>query len=188
MADDKLDLPDEYDADADPVDVTERAPRGVGALVDGLRRLGKTSAQIALLDARRKKLQKDLMPFMRTPLLMQHPVTKEPVIVAASQARPIKVDVAELRKALIEHFTDQKVIDGMAEQEEVEAYHAEIAEQVEVIVGDVLKPPEVDTKENGLFVKACEQGRIPLEVVAKVAKEKPSSAYIGFNPLRNQRS
>lgn len=167
MSDEKLNLPEGYDSEAEPVDVTERAPRGAGDLVDGFRRMARVNAQIALLDAKRKSLQTELIGQMRTPVLMRHPVTGELVLVAAAQARPIKVDVAELRKALLDYGFD--------------------GDEVDTIVSDVLKPPEVDTKEDGLFVQAVERGQIPLEVVAKVAKEKPSSAYIGFNKLNKSR-
>lgn len=183
MAEERLDLSPDYSPEAEPINATERAPRNMGELVAKLKRLRTVNYQAALIERRRKALMGELVPLMRKPVVMLDPVTGQPMIAVAQQAKPIKVDVGELREALFNHFYNEdlarKMIDA-SEDAALEAYREEVAMEVEVIVGDVLKPPEVDTKDDGLFVQAVEAGRIPPEVVVKVAKEKPSSAFVSF--------
>lgn len=161
MADEKLNLPEGYDPEADPVDaITQQIDKDTTLLVNGIKQLRTIGYQAKILDDERKKLTRELLPLMRKPITLLDPMTGKPILAAGIQAKPIKVDAAELRKALLEH--------GIEEYD------------VDTIMADVVKPPEVDTKEDGLFETAVRNGKIPLEVVAKVAREKPSSAYIGF--------
>lgn len=164
----RLDLPEDYDGHADPIDATTRSPQGLGEVVNGLKRLRRITVQIATMDAKRKALQRELVPLMRKPVALLD-LDGTPIIATGAQSKPIVVKPEDLLAALIEFGKEP--------------------DDAEVIVANVLKPPEIDTKEDGLFVQACQLPEddpmhIPFEVVAKVAKEKPSSAYIYFPPLR----
>lgn len=179
MAEERLDLSPDYSPEAEPVNATERAPRKMGDLVGKLRRLRNINYQAALIERRRKALMGELVPLMKSPVALLDPITGQPMVAVAQQAKPLTVSVSDLRKELYSHFYDEEVAQRLS-PEDLEAYRDEVAMEVESIVGDVLKEPQVDTTEEGLFVKACEAGRIPVEVQVKVIKENPRSAFVSF--------
>jgi hypothetical protein len=179
MAEERLDLSPDYSSEAQPVDATERAPRKMGDLVSKLKRLRNVNYQAALIERRRKALMSELVPLMKAPVALLDPITGQPMVAVAQQAKPLSVSVSDLRQELYNHFYDEKVAQGLS-ADELKGYQEEVAMEVETIVGDVLKEPQVDTTEEGLFVKACEDGRIPVEVQVKVIKENPRSAFVSF--------
>lgn len=184
MADDKLDLPGDYDPDAEAEDVTGRAPRGRGQLVRGLRRLKRINGMRADLDEKRKALLAELVPMIDRPVRMLDPDTGKPIHAVGIQRTVLSVKVDDLRQALYDHFYEDGVVEGMLTAhnaaELIQQYKDEVADKVTIIINDVLKPPEVDTKDDGLFVQAVQNNVIPQEVAAKVVKEKKVAAYISF--------
>jgi hypothetical protein len=166
MAEDRLDLPAGYDKDAPPQDLITPADRGPDGdrLVNGLRALDNATVQIEKLNALRKSLIKDLLPLFRKPVMLTNS-RGEPVIATASQARPMDCDAGELLAALIEFHDDEDL--------------------ARTIWEECLKPPAVDTTAEGLLNQVAsrhteENPTVPPSVLAKVVREKPSSAFIAF--------
>lgn len=102
-------------------------------------------------------------------VMIYDPIDKTPQIANVRAAERIVVDAGELYDALIEQYEGD-------------------VETAETVWKGVLKPPEVDTKDEGLFHLACmertEEGLpalISAETVAKVVSFKKAKAFIGFS-------
>lgn len=178
MAEDKLELPAEYDPDAPPLPYDNSAEvrgRDARQLRAGLRRLRWVIARREALEKERKTLQKRLLPYMRSPVALLDPITGDPIIANAQQARPQTCDAGELLEALIDYYV------GLWPGEPGSAQ-----EHATMVWEQTLKPREVDTKDkDGLLALVASQHTdenptIPPSVIAKVVKEKPSSAFIQF--------
>lgn len=124
-----------------------------------LQRIARLSKE---LDKSRKNILVKAVPLQR---LLGSTVIEgidgKPYVASVIEAEVLKVDASELYEALVEHLGD--------------------GEEASMIWQDVLKPREVDTKDEGLFHQACKAERIPVEVIAKVARYEKRSAYIGFS-------
>lgn len=183
MAEDKLSLPEEYDPDAPPLPYDQQAEvrgREARTLLSGLRRLRWIGMRRDALDSERKALQRKLLPLMTRPVALLDPVTGDPVIANAQQARPIKVDAGELLDELVRYY---KGLWPTA--------HEDAAAHAEMIWEQTLKPREVDTKDDGAFKAVClahrdDRPTIPPEVIAKVAREKPAEAFIQFPKMKSR--
>lgn len=119
------------------------------------------------LEAQRKAVQQEVLPLLREVGSVLLHTDKGPRIAGVRAPETLVVDAGELLEALIEQ-------EGGDE------------EAATAIWTDVLKPPEVDTKDGGLFHKASEQigeqpARIRPETVAKVATYKSISPHIGWS-------
>lgn len=167
-----------YDKDAEPLGLTGKTENEHEAK---LRELLWSLEQIAKakedLETRRQTLQDEAFPLFKVvgrPVMILNPVTGQVEVAAPRYDEVLEVPADQLLAALVEHFEAE----GMNEND------AQI--EAEVVWADVLKPPAVDTKEGGLFKKAVDAGRIPGHVVAKVAKFKPKSPWVGFTQPKRQ--
>lgn len=163
---------DGFDKEADPLVLTEGVQndteRAVRELLWSLQRLSGLKAN---LEEQRKQLNQSLIPMLKQlgrPVMVMNPATGDVEIAAPREDETLEVDAGALLQALIAHF-------------KAEGDHPEDAyEEASTIWQDVLKPPVVDTKEDGLFRSAVVAGRIPGHVAAKVATFKKKAPWVGF--------
>lgn len=101
--------------------------------------------------------------------MIKDPIDGSVQIANVRASETIVVDAGELLEALIEQ------------------YHGDV-ETAEVVWKSVLKPPAVDTKDDGLFLKATQErteeglpALISPETVAQVATFKKAKAFVGFS-------
>lgn len=151
----------DYDKEAAPLvlDASDGAQEQLMKLLWQLRRI--QHAQEAL-DRQREELLEEAVPLQRgigRPVTLIDPLNGEPLVAGVRQSERLTVPYAQLA-----------------------------AEIGELAAREVCKPLEVDTKQDGLFVRAVERGEIPHSVVARVARYKASTPYIGFSsPVKKKR-
>lgn len=137
---------------AAPQDLT---PQEEQELADYLRDLRRISAETTRLERIRKQ---EIYP-RAIPLLkragsrpIMDPVTGDPYIANVRAPQTLEVDYDKL-EALVG----------------------------EEVARSVCKPPQVDTKDDGLFHQAIAQGVIPMSIVAEVSTYKAIAEHVGFS-------
>lgn len=166
----------EYDPDMPPaiLDVSDEDQYELQRLLYQLRRIAHAQAN---LEEQREEVLEAAVPLqmkLGRPVTLVDPMTGVPLIAGYRQSETLKVPAGELLKELIEYHGDE--------------------DKATAIWEDVLKPREVDTKQDGLFHRMVERHTeddptIPPSVVAKVARFKTAKAYIGFNkPVKPRRA
>jgi hypothetical protein len=84
-------------------------------------------------------------------------------------------------RTVIDPVTGEPLVAGIRAPQTLQVDYDNLVDLVGPdIAASVCKPPVVDTTDEGRFMKAIEDGRIPLEIVADVASYKASAAYVGF--------
>ena len=163
-----------YDPDATPLnlDYTEPSTEEEHRLRTVYYQLRRLAAAKTSIDTERDELNAEAVELQRKigrPVAIINPLTGKPEIGQLRQNETTVISADALLAALVEYYDDE--------------------EQAEMVWQQTLKPPAVDAKEGGLFEQVQrrhteEHPTIPLSVVQKVARLKPSAAYIGFTPRK----
>lgn len=133
-----------------------------------LRRISRAEADLKKARAAHTAAAVPLIRELGNPVV-EDPVSGKPLYATVIEAETLVVDAGQLYDALMEQY------DGDVDQ-------------AEMVWKSVLKPPAVDTKEDGLFLKATQErgdtgegpALISIETIAKVATFKKSAAYVSF--------
>jgi hypothetical protein len=156
--------------------VTDEAPPPVSEeemeeLRSHLREMARIAVEAKELKRQRDNHNAEACAILRRvgSLVIANPITHKAMVANVTEAETLKVDAGELLAALIEQYDGDE-------------------EQAEMVWRSVLKPPAVDTKENGLFHQACAtrpEGEPPIspETVAKVANYEKAAAFVNFSAV-----
>ena len=158
--------------------MTDPAPEGppplsaeeLQRLTDTLKEVRRLEGVIAGTEALQSALKAEAFPLLKRVGSYQiaDPLDGKVKTFNIREPQKLVVDAGELLEALTEHFTAQMEDPEYAQQ------------MAEVVWLDCLKDREVDTKDDGRFHAQCQAGRVPAEVIVRVAKYKPITPHIGF--------
>ena len=158
------------DGQGEPERVTEA---DIGQLKEYVQELRRIAAATAGLERDRRRINDQAVPLMRRvgSLPFLDPTDGEAKLANVREPATLQIDAGELLAALIEHFQG-----GLTDE------HSRVVaeEEAETVWRACLKGPQVDTKDGGLFHQMCQAEKVPVEVIAKVARYKTSSPYIGY--------
>lgn len=157
--------------DMDVIDVGNIEQVERNDLAEHLREIRRISNLEKELKAAKDKHTEASVPLIKKygTAVIEDPIKGTPLVATIIEAETLVVDAAQLYEALLEQ-----------EQGDVD--------QAEMIWKSVLKPPAVDTKDEGLFAEACalrdptdtESGLIKPTTIVQVAHFKKSKAYVSF--------
>jgi hypothetical protein len=168
-----------YDPEAEPLGLLDQPQNDDEiTLKDLLQSLQQIAAGKEALEKQRTELTAAALPLLKRlgrPAMVLNPVTGTVQVAGVREDETLEVPADLLLAELVKHFEAE----GLTT--------IEVEFEADTVWKDVLKPPVVDTKEDGAFKRAVDSGRIPGYVVAKVATFKKKAGYVGFTkPKRHQ--